>query len=55
MIGSGSGGMRHSIVAWLRGGLLLETYRYAPGPAQELPKHSHGEYHLFRDRRQIPW
>lgn len=37
---------RYGVVAWLRGRLLLEKYRYAPGPAQELPKHSHGEYQL---------
>lgn len=38
--------MGHSIEAWSRGGLLLEKYRYAPGPAEELPKHSHGEYQI---------
>lgn len=26
--------------------MLLESYRYAPGPAGELPKHSHEEYQL---------
>ena len=38
--------MRYGVRAWLRGGLLLEKYRYAPGPAEELPKHSHGEYQI---------
>ena len=38
--------MRYGVQAWLRGGLLLEKYRYAPGPAEELPKHSHGEYQI---------
>jgi len=37
---------RYGVAARLRGGLLLEKYRYAPGPAQELPKHSHGEYQI---------
>ena len=44
MIGHGAGETRYGVVAWLRRGLLLEKYRYAPGPAEELPKHSHGEY-----------
>ena len=30
----------------MRGGLLLEKYRYAPGPAQSLPRHSHDEYQI---------
>jgi hypothetical protein len=37
---------RYGVKAWSRGGLLLEKYRYAPGPAQELPKHSHEEYQI---------
>jgi AraC-like DNA-binding protein/quercetin dioxygenase-like cupin family protein len=37
---------RYGVVAWLREGLLLEKYRYAPGPAEELPKHSHDEYQI---------
>lgn len=46
MIGPGAEETRYGIQAWLRGGLLLEKYRYAPGPAEELPKHSHGEYQI---------
>lgn len=37
---------RYGVEAWLRDGLILEKYRYAPGPADELPKHSHGEYQI---------
>jgi hypothetical protein len=37
---------RPGIEAWLREGLLLEKYRYAPGPPEELPKHSHDEYQI---------
>jgi AraC-like DNA-binding protein len=44
VIGHGAEETRYGVVAWLRRGLLLEKYRYAPGPAEELPKHSHGEY-----------
>jgi AraC-like DNA-binding protein len=44
--GPGTEEARHGIEAWLRGGLLLEKYRYAPGPAEELPKHSHHEYQI---------
>lgn len=36
----------HHIEAWLRGDLLLEKYRYAPGPADALPRHSHEEYQI---------
>ncbi len=46
MIEPGTGETRHGIEAWLRDGLLLEKYRYAPGPAEELPKHSHDEYQI---------
>lgn len=35
----------HNFVeAWSFGGLLLERYFYAPGPAEALSKQSHGEY-----------
>ena len=37
---------RYGMEAWRRGGLILEKYRYAPGPADELPKHSHEEYQI---------
>jgi AraC-like DNA-binding protein len=33
-----------TIKAWSLGDTLLEFYRYAPGPADALPKHSHAEY-----------
>jgi AraC-like DNA-binding protein len=46
VIGHGAGDQRYGVVAWLRGRLLLEKYRYAPGPAEELPKHSHAEYQI---------
>ena len=35
---------QHSIKAWSFQSLLLEYYRYAPGPAEALPKHSHDDY-----------
>ncbi len=35
---------RHTINAWSHDGVLLEHYRYAPGPADSIPKHSHDEY-----------
>lgn len=35
---------RHTIKAWSHEKVLLESYRYAPGPAAEIPKHSHGDY-----------
>ena len=35
---------QHSIKAWSFQSLLLEYYRYAPGAAEEIPKHSHDEY-----------
>jgi AraC-like DNA-binding protein len=38
--------LRYGVEAWRRGDLILEKYRYAPGPAEELPKHSHGEYQI---------
>lgn len=44
--GPGDKGARHGTEAWARGGLILEKYRYAPGPADELPKHSHAEYQI---------
>jgi hypothetical protein len=37
---------RPAVEAWLRGSLLLEKYRYAPGPAEELPKHPHEAYQI---------
>jgi AraC-like DNA-binding protein len=35
-----------SIRAWAADGILYEAYRYAPGPAEELPRHAHAEYQL---------
>jgi len=35
-----------SILAWATDGILYEAYRYAPGPAEELPRHAHAEYQL---------
>ena len=46
MIWHGAEETRYGVEAWLREGLLLEKYRYAPGPAEELPKHSHDEYQI---------
>ncbi len=46
MIRHGAEEPRYGVEAWLREGLLLEKYRYAPGPAEELPKHSHDEYQI---------
>jgi AraC-like DNA-binding protein len=43
-VGSEEG--RHVVRAWSDGGVLLESYRYAPGPAAETPRHSHGDYQL---------
>lgn len=37
---------QHSIGGWWDEEVLLEHYRYAPGPAAELPKHVHEEYQL---------
>lgn len=37
---------QHFVKAWQGAGVLLEHYRYAPGPAAELPTHSHEEYQL---------
>ncbi|MGF1472700.1 MAG: helix-turn-helix domain-containing protein [Rubrobacteraceae bacterium] len=37
---------RNAIKAWTLGDTLLEFYRYAPGPAGKLPKHTHEEYQL---------
>ena len=62
----GVGAGRHEIEAWARGGLLLEVSRYAPGPAGEIPKHSHegyqiclsldfpGEYRYRSERHPVP-
>lgn len=36
----------HQIKAWSHERLLLESYRYAPGPAAALPRHSHEEYQI---------
>lgn len=44
--GPGTEEARPGIEAWLRGELLREKYRYAPGPAEESPKHSHDEYQI---------
>ena len=38
--------MRTAIRAWSNEGVLYEAYRYAPGPADELPRHAHAEYQL---------
>ena len=46
MIGPEAGGTPYGVRAWLRGGLILEKYRYAPGPAQAVPPHSHREYQI---------
>ncbi len=46
MIGPGTEKASYGLEAWLRGGLLLEKYRYAPGPAQAVPRHSHEEYQV---------
>ena len=46
VIGHGAEETRYGVVAWLREGLLLEKCRYAPGPAEELPKQSHNEYQI---------
>lgn len=35
---------RHEIKAWSYGDVVFESYRYAPGLAGTLPKHSHEEY-----------
>ena len=35
-----------SIRAWAADGILYESYRYAPGPAEALPRHAHAEYQL---------
>ena len=35
---------QHSIKGWSVAGVLLESYRYAPGPAIALPRHAHEEY-----------
>ncbi len=38
---------RHHVKAWSFGeDVVLESYRYAPGPAAELPKHAHEEYQI---------
>jgi AraC-like DNA-binding protein len=35
-----------SIRAWATDGILYEAHRYAPGPAEELPRHAHADYQL---------
>jgi AraC-like DNA-binding protein len=49
----GAGGLlkdwedRHPVKAWSFGeDVVLESCRYAPGPAAELPKHAHEEYQI---------
>jgi AraC-like DNA-binding protein len=37
---------QHAIAVWSWQDILIERYRYAPGPAESLPKHSHEEYQL---------
>ena len=37
---------KHTISAWTFQDVLLESYRYAPGPAESLPAHCHDEYQL---------
>lgn len=39
-----SGEQQHAVRAWCLRDTLLEFYRYAPGPAEAPPKHSHEEY-----------
>jgi AraC-like DNA-binding protein len=34
----------HQVRAWSYENILLESYRYAPGPAGTLPRHSHEDY-----------
>ncbi len=34
----------HQVKAWSYRDILLEWYRYAPGPAETLPRHSHEDY-----------
>ena len=46
MIWPGTETASYGVEAWLRGGLLLEKYCYAPGPAQAVPSHSHDEYQI---------
>lgn len=58
--------MEHQVRAWSFRDVLLEHYRYAPGPAAELPRHSHeeyqfcfsldfpGEYHYRGSRHGVP-
>lgn len=36
----------HQVKAWSYRNVLLESYRYAPGPAGTLPRHSHEDYQL---------
>jgi AraC-like DNA-binding protein len=37
---------RPEATGWLRDGVLLELYRYPPGPPVVLPRHAHEEYQL---------
>ena len=46
MEGRKPGGAYLGVEAWLREGLLLERYRYAPGPASSLPPHAHERYQI---------
>jgi hypothetical protein len=34
----------HQVKVWSFRDILLESYRYAPGPAESLPTHSHEDY-----------
>jgi AraC-like DNA-binding protein len=43
-VGSEEG--QHVVRAFSHGGVLLESYRYAPGHAAETPRHSHSDYQL---------
>lgn len=36
--------LEHQVKVWTYRGILLESYRYAPGPAESLPTHSHEDY-----------
>ncbi|MDP9481416.1 MAG: hypothetical protein M3R38_38090, partial [Actinomycetota bacterium] len=37
-------GAGHQVKVWSFREVLLESYRYAPGPAGTLPAHSHEDY-----------
>ena len=36
----------HTVNVWQSPGVMLEHYRYAPGPAGVLAAHAHDEYQL---------